>query len=153
MRPDPPPEARPPTDRLRRPRLTIGAVLILVALIAVGLAVTRPRHTRVIEQKIGTGPAVKPGDTVSVHYVGRLADGTEIDSSRGRGIPFEFDVGRGSVIEGWEVGLVGMRAGGIRRLIIPPTEAYGEQGAGPIPPNATLTFEVELLGIKRARGR
>ena len=123
-------------------------MLILVALIAVGLAVTRPRHTRVIEQKIGTGPAVKPGDTVAVHYVGRLADGTPFDSSRDRGIPFEFDVGRGSVIEGWEVGLVGMRAGGVRRLIIPPTEAYGEQGAGPIPPNATLTFEVELLGIK-----
>ncbi len=121
----------------------------MVALIAVGIAVMRPRGTRIVDVKAGKGPAVKSGDTLMVHYVGRLADGTTFDSSKNRSVPFEFIVGRGSVIKGWDAGIVGMRSGGVRRLVIPPEEAYGERGAPPaIPPNATLHFEVELLKIK-----
>src|SRR5581483_12263874 len=86
---------------------------------------------------------------VLVHYVGNLADGKEFDSSRPRGSPLEVPVGAGRVIRGWDVGLLGMRVGGVRRLFIPPEEGYGETGVPPaIPPKATLHFEVELLGIK-----
>ena len=99
--------------------------------------------------KIGTGDAVKVGDTVSVHYVGTLQDGTEFDSSKKRGTPFEFTVGEGRVIKGWEEGLVGMKIGGERILIIPPEKAYGEKGIGPIPGNATLVFAIELLGVNK----
>ena len=96
----------------------------------------------------GTGQAAKSGDTISVHYTGYLADGTKFDSSLDRNQPFEFVLGQGKVIPGWDQGLVGMKVGGKRKLTIPPDLAYGAQGNGPIPPNATLTFEVELLGIK-----
>jgi FKBP-type peptidyl-prolyl cis-trans isomerase len=111
----------------------------------------RPRGTRIIDIKTGTGPAVTTGDTVEVHYVGRLEDGKTFDSSKTRGQPFAFAVGRGRVIKGWDAGLVGMRAGGVRRLIIPPEEGYGEKGAGSvIPPNAKLIFEIELVRIQSA---
>lgn len=137
-------EARP-----RRLRLTLGGMLILVALIAVGIAYLKPAVTRVVDVKVGTGPPVKVGDVAAVHYVGTLADGTVFDASKGRGQPFEFGVGTGMAIRGWDVGLVGMRAGGVRRLTIPPAEGYGETGSGSvIPPNATLEFEIELIGIK-----
>jgi FKBP-type peptidyl-prolyl cis-trans isomerase len=135
---------------MQRPRLrlTIGGMLILVAVIAVGVAYLRPRHTQVEDVKVGTGPAVKPGDLITVHYVGTLPGGKEFDSSRPRGQPFTVPVGAGRVIQGWDVGLLGMQAGGVRRLVIPPEEAYGEKGAPPvIPPNATLRFEVELLQL------
>ena len=136
-------------DKPRRLRLTLGGMLLLVALIAVGIAVMRPRGTRIVDVKVGSGPAAKAGDTVSVHYVGRLVDGTTFDSSKPRGQPFEFVVDRGMVIKGWDLGLVGMRLGGVRRLVIPPEESYGASGAPPaIPPDATLLFEVELLKIK-----
>lgn len=98
--------------------------------------------------KVGTGAEVKDGDTVSVHYTGTLNDGQEFDSSKNRGIPFEFKVGAGQVIEGWEKGLVGMKVGGERSLVIPPEMGYGAQGIGPIPPNSTLLFTIELLDIK-----
>jgi FKBP-type peptidyl-prolyl cis-trans isomerase len=136
-------------DRSRKFRLTLGGMLVLVAVIAVGIAAWRPRGTRVVDVKVGTGPAVKAGDSVEVHYLGRLADGTTFDSSKPRGVPFVFPVGQGRVIKGWDAGLVGMRAGGVRRLSIPPEEAYGERGVPPvIPPNSTLHFEVELLKIR-----
>lgn len=97
----------------------------------------------------GTGAAVKSGDTITVHYVGTLMDGTEFDSSRKRGQPFTFDVGKGQVIKGWDAGLVGMKVGGRRKLIIPSDLAYGDRGAGgTIPPKSTLLFDIELLSIK-----
>ena len=97
---------------------------------------------------IGRGEEVKDGDVVLVHYVGRLQDGTEFDNSRKRGAPFEFQVGGGQVISGWEEGLVGMKVGGERILVIPPEKGYGDQGIGPIPGGATLVFSIELLEIK-----
>lgn len=98
--------------------------------------------------KVGEGAEVKSGDSVLVHYIGTLQDGTEFDNSKKRGEPFEFTVGGGQVIKGWEEGLVGMKTGGQRVLIIPPEKAYGERGVGPIPPNATLVFAIELVEIK-----
>jgi FKBP-type peptidyl-prolyl cis-trans isomerase len=97
--------------------------------------------------KIGAGVEVKKGDTVSVHYAGRLQDGTEFDNSKKRGAPLEFKVGSGMVIQGWEEGLVGMQVGGERILVIPPEMAYGDQGIGPIPGGATLIFSLELVAI------
>ena len=96
---------------------------------------------------IGEGAAVVAGDKVSVHYAGRLQNGTEFDNSRTRGAAFDFVVGGGQVIAGWEEGLVGMRVGGERILVIPPEKAYGSSGVGPIPPNSTLVFSIELLAI------
>lgn len=98
--------------------------------------------------KIGTGAAVEEGDTVLVHYIGTLQNGQEFDNSRKRGQPFEVEVGAGRVIPGWEEGLVGMQTGGQRVLVIPPAKAYGAQGVGPIPPNATLVFAIELMEIR-----
>lgn len=98
----------------------------------------------------GTGPEVKEGDTVVMHYTGTFADdGEKFDSSVDRGIPFETVIGVGHVIKGWDQGVPGMKVGGKRRLTIPYTLAYGETGAGDvIPPGADLIFEVELLNIK-----
>ncbi|MCA9355820.1 FKBP-type peptidyl-prolyl cis-trans isomerase [Candidatus Kaiserbacteria bacterium] len=98
--------------------------------------------------KLGVGDEVKKGDTVSVHYVGTLQNGQEFDNSKKRGDPFEFIVGKGMVIEGWDKGLVGMKVGGQRILIIPSDMAYGDNGVGPIPGGATLVFSIELLAIK-----
>lgn len=99
----------------------------------------------------GTGDQmVKSGDKISVHYTGKLADGTKFDSSVDRGVPFDFVIGQGMVIKGWEQGLLGMKVGEKRTLTIPSDLGYGAQGAGGglIPPNATLVFDVELLSIK-----
>lgn len=98
--------------------------------------------------KIGNGEEVKEGDVVSVHYVGKLQNGQEFDASKKRGEPFEFTVGAGRVIQGWEEGVIGMKVGGERVLVIPPEKAYGEAGIGPIPGNATLVFSIELLEIQ-----
>ncbi|MDA8018267.1 MAG: FKBP-type peptidyl-prolyl cis-trans isomerase [Thermoanaerobaculia bacterium] len=97
---------------------------------------------------VGEGDEARPGHQVSVHYVGKLTDGTEFDSSRTRDQPFEFALGQGVVIPGWDEGVAGMRVGGRRRLVIPPHLAYGDRGAGHlVPPGATLDFDVELLGV------
>lgn len=98
--------------------------------------------------KLGTGEQVQTGDTIAVHYVGRLQNGQEFDNSRTRGQTFEFTVGSGMVIKGWDEGVVGMQVGGERILVIPPEMAYGEDGIGPIPGNATLIFSIELVEIR-----
>jgi FKBP-type peptidyl-prolyl cis-trans isomerase len=104
----------------------------------------------------GEGAEAKVGQQVSVHYTGWLYDekgaenkGKKFDSSRDRGTPFDFSLGAGEVIKGWDEGVQGMKVGGNRTLIIPPAMGYGKRGAGGvIPPNATLVFDVELLGLK-----
>ena len=96
---------------------------------------------------LGGGVEAKIGDTVSVHYVGTLPNGQEFDNSNKRGEPFEFTLGEGRVIKGWEEGVVGMKVGGKRILVIPSDLAYGDSGYGPIPPKATLVFSIELLGV------
>ncbi|HEX5549039.1 MAG TPA: FKBP-type peptidyl-prolyl cis-trans isomerase, partial [Ktedonobacterales bacterium] len=98
---------------------------------------------------VGSGAEARAGQNVSVHYTGWLTTGQKFDSSRDRGQPFAFPLGGGRVIQGWDQGVAGMRVGGQRRLIIPPNMGYGASGAGGvIPPNATLIFDVELLGVR-----
>lgn len=102
-----------------------------------------------VETQAGTGAQAKAGDTVRVHYTGKFLDGKVFDSSVSRGEPLEFPLGRGRVIKGWDEGIALMKVGGKATLTIPPQLAYGESGAGGvIPPNATLLFDVELVGIK-----
>lgn len=105
-----------------------------------------------IEHEKGTGPAAETGDTVAVHYVGTLMDGTEFDNSHKRGEPIKFPLGQGRVIKGWDQGIAMMNVGDKATLIIPPELGYGSRGAGgAIPPNATLKFEVELVDVEKPR--
>jgi len=104
---------------------------------------------RYIDTKTGDGAPYATGKHLTVHYTGWLRDGTKFDSSVDRNQPFEFPLGGGRVIKGWDEGVAGMKVGGQRTLVIPPQMAYGERGAGGvIPPNATLIFDVELLEVK-----
>lgn len=98
--------------------------------------------------RFGVGDGVQKGDTVVVHYVGTLQDGYEFDNSNKRGEPYTFTVGDGRVIKGWEEGIIGMKVGGTRILVVPPALGYGSEGFGPVPPNAPLVFSMELLEIK-----
>ena len=129
-----------------------GAPSLAIAQSA-GKPVTTASGLQITDTKIGTGASPRPGQTAIVHYTGWLysngAKGQKFDSSVDRNEPFEFPVGRGQVIKGWDEGVATMKVGGKRTLIVPPALGYGARGAGGvIPPNATLIFDVELLGIK-----
>jgi FKBP-type peptidyl-prolyl cis-trans isomerase len=114
-----------------------------------GSPVTTASGLQYIDTLEGSGATPQAGQTVIVHYTGYLDDGTKFDSSVDRSQPIEFTLGAGEVIRGWDEGLSTMKVGGKRRLLIPPNLGYGEQGrSGVIPPNAQLTFDVELLGVK-----
>ncbi|HTY39821.1 MAG TPA: FKBP-type peptidyl-prolyl cis-trans isomerase [Candidatus Paceibacterota bacterium] len=104
-------------------------------------------HVKIEDVKIGTGREAGVGDTVVVNYTGYLTDGTKFDSSYDRKQPLTITLGKGQVIPGWDVGVQGMKVGGVRKLTIDPSVAYGPRGAGPIPPNSTLLFTVEMVSI------
>ena len=141
-------------------KLFAAAALGVASLtLAPGIVRAEPETTltasglKYIDVKVGNGAEAKPGQTVTVHYTGWLynhgAKGKKFDSSRDRGEPFDFPLGGGQVIAGWDEGVAGMKVGGRRTLIIPASLGYGARGAGgAIPPNATLMFDVELLGVK-----
>ncbi len=133
--------------------LLVLAVAMLVAVIPM-TACAKGRKMKdgliINDVKVGTGAVAKAGETVTVQYTGWLMNGKKFDSSKDRNEPFTFQLGAGQVIPGWDEGVAGMKVGGTRILVIPPALGYGAQGTpgGPIPPNATLKFEVELLGVK-----
>ncbi len=142
---------------MNKSKIIALAVAIILIVIGIAMAVDLKLNNQKMNKqgvqierlKEGAGAVAKNGDIVSVHYVGTLENGTKFDSSVDRGVPFEFTLGAGQVIPGWEIGVEGMKVGEKRKLTIPSLLAYGERGAGNvIPPNATLIFEVELLGIK-----
>ncbi|MGE0455104.1 MAG: FKBP-type peptidyl-prolyl cis-trans isomerase [Vicinamibacteria bacterium] len=108
---------------------------------------TAPSDLVIEDVVIGGGAVAASGDTVTVHYVGTLLNGTQFDSSYSRNQPFTFRIGANQVIQGWERGVPGMRVGGKRRLTIPPSLGYGNQANGPIPANSTLKFEIDLLAV------
>ncbi len=108
-----------------------------------------PKTLQSTDEVVGTGKEAKSGDKVSVHYVGTLLNGTEFDRTKDGAPPFEFTLGSGNVIKGWDQGVVGMKVGGKRKLVIPQDLAYGDKGSPPkIPPKAGLQFEIELLEVK-----
>lgn len=128
------------------------AILAFLALRSGGSAsgeITTPSGLQYTDEVVGTGASPSTGKNVKVHYTGTLEDGTKFDSSVDRGQPLEFRIGTGSVIKGWDEGVMTMKVGGKRKLIVPSNLAYGPEGQPPeIPPNATLFFDVELLAVR-----
>jgi peptidylprolyl isomerase len=137
---------------------TIAIVIVAaLALSLVALVVWWPRNRGEItttsglkytDIQVGTGATPQRGQTVTVHYTGTLENGVKFDSSLDRGVPSDFRIGVGAVIKGWDEGLMTMKVGGKRKLVIPPQLGYGSQAKPNIPPNSTLIFEVELIGVK-----
>jgi len=127
-----------------------SALFLLVAVAVVVAACAKKEPADLVTETLlaGTGEEAKPGQVVSVHYTGWLTNGTKFDSSLDRGTPFQFLLGAGQVIQGWDKGVAGMKVGEKRKLTIPSKLGYGDMGAGNvIPPKATLVFEVQLLGV------
>jgi len=139
--------------RMRAVAAAAGLALLLSGLMfAQGKTVTLPSGLKYVERKVGSGATAVKGARLQMHYTGYLyvkgKRGNKFDSSIDRGKPFVFQLGAGQVIKGWDQGIEGMKVGGRRELIIPPALAYGASGRPPvIPPNSTLDFEVELLGV------
>ena len=129
--------------------LAVAAILFLITRGGDSGSVTTASGLKYVDLAEGDGPTPQPGQTIEVHYTGTLENGRKFDSSVDRGQPYEFRIGTGAVIKGWDEGLMTMKVGGKRKLIIPPNLGYGAQGNPPdIPPNATLLFDVELVSIK-----
>lgn len=150
-----------PSGKNRNMRMIAIAVVIVLALSAVGYVlskrggssegteVTTASGLKYVELTEGTGATPQRGQTVVVHYTGTLPNGTKFDSSVDRGVPAEYKIGVGEVIKGWDEGIMSMKVGGKRKLIVPSTLGYGAMGRPPkIPPNSTLHFDVELLSVK-----
>lgn len=150
---------------LKEDLVTIILIVIIIAIVGAGIYILFPKNNPVETQatptptaqpnmkietlKPGEGPGAKAGDKVTVNYVGTLTNGTKFDSSIDRGQPFSFTLGQNSVIQGWEMGILGMKVGEKRKLTIPPELGYGSQANGPIPANSTLIFEVDMLSINK----
>ena len=152
---------KPTTRTPRKTKIIAGIVIGVLALSGLaylfargsfgggGSEVTTKTGLKYVDIKEGDGPSPQQGQRVSVHYTGTLENGTKFDSSVDKGQPFEFTIGKGEVIKGWDEGFLTMKVGGKRKLIIPANLGYGPQGRPPkIPGNSTLIFDVELLGIK-----
>lgn len=146
-----------------RQLIVLGSLVCLIANIGQGALAARqegigskkmnevktPTGLAYVDEVVGTGKSPQQGQTVVVHYTGWLTNGQKFDSSVDRGTPFEFPLGQGRVIRGWDEGVASMKIGGKRKLIIPPALGYGASGYPPvIPPNSELIFEVQLLGVK-----
>ncbi|PJZ79019.1 FKBP-type peptidyl-prolyl cis-trans isomerase [Leptospira neocaledonica] len=125
----------------------LTAILISAFVLSLNVFAQAQNGLVIKDIKKGTGKEAFNGSNVTVHYTGWLTNGKKFDSSKDRGTPFRFDLGAGQVIRGWDKGVQGMKEGGIRKLTIPPEMGYGSSGAGTIPPNSTLIFEVELLKV------
>ena len=137
--------------------LGLAGLLVNIMLVGCGESKSSPSQEATIKTSsgleyiditIGTGAVAVAGKSVAVHYTGWLTNGKKFDSSVDRGQPFQFLLGAGRVIKGWGEGVAGMKIGGKRKLIIPANLGYGARGVGSIPPNSTLVFEVELLGVQ-----
>jgi FK506-binding nuclear protein len=136
------------------PRTLPAATLFTIGLLALSPLVSAQKASnakvKIKDIKVGKGPKAKLGDTVTVDYTGTFTNGKKFDSSIGKE-PFVFQLGGGRIIKGWDQGVVGMKLGGFRKLVIPPALAYGEAGYGTIPPNSTLIFTIKLLKIQPAQ--
>ncbi|MBX3277053.1 MAG: FKBP-type peptidyl-prolyl cis-trans isomerase [Acidobacteria bacterium] len=143
-----------PKSKLSVPLVAFISVGVIAALIigyflfgaGDGLTTT-PSGLKYKDETVGTGASPEAGKSIKVHYTGWLENGTKFDSSVDRGQPFTFQIGRGQVIKGWDEGVMSMKVGGKRRLVIPPDLGYGARGQGTIPPNSTLIFDVELIDV------
>jgi FKBP-type peptidyl-prolyl cis-trans isomerase len=157
-------QERAQTRHAKQKRTRVVAAVVIVALLAgaaayllvpklpggagAGAEVTTPSGLKYTDVVVGTGPSPRTGQTAVVHYTGTLLNGTKFDSSRDKGEPYSFTLGRGEVIKGWDEGLVTMKVGGRRQLIVPPVLGYGPMARPGIPANSTLVFDVELLDVK-----